>query len=95
MYQSVEPIEIHAERLFVKEQQRGKRLVLGCRGDLTIGGQVVQECSNGRLPQFGRVSLAMKVNEPLGPVDVCFLRPPAVMQASYRPTQPIPVDGGK
>ena len=54
---------------------------------------MVQECRNGDLPELGGMPLAMKVDEPLGPVDLCFFRAAAVMQSSYRPAQPIQETG--
>jgi hypothetical protein len=50
---------------------------------------VIQECRNSDIPEFGGMPFAVEKDESLGPMDVRFLRPPAVVPAPYRITQSI------
>ena len=71
------PIEFQTEHLPVKEENRGKRLVLRGCGDLTFDGQVRKKSRNLFVRKFPRMTLTVKKYLLANPIDVCFFRPDA------------------
>lgn len=80
----VEPRQGLLQHLLVQEQQRGERLILRRRRDVPLGGEMTQERSDLRRPQFAGMPLAGKEDKAPDPLDVTLLRAGAVMQPPDR-----------
>jgi hypothetical protein len=66
----VDPRQVHIHDAFVQKEESGQGLTLRCVRDLTIVGQVSQECGNFRSAHFARVALRIEQDEPANPVDI-------------------------
>lgn len=84
-----EPRQLASEDLAVKEEQGGKRLVMGGGGDVTLVREVIQERLDLRRAQFVRVPPPVEMNEASHPGDVSLLRSIAVVAIANGLANPV------
>ena len=75
----VQPFELTAEHLFVKEEQSAQGLVLSRGAYLAACGKGRYETLDFRTAHFVRMAFSVKDDEPHDPSDVRFLGPGAVV----------------
>jgi hypothetical protein len=85
----VEPGQLAPQHLAIQEQDRRQRLVLRRRRDMTVHREMIEERRHLRFAHRFRVALAVKVDEPLDPVHIRFLRAPAVVAHPDRFMHPL------
>jgi hypothetical protein len=83
--QLLHPRQLNPEHLAVEEQQRAERLLVGGRGDATLGGQHGEERLDLGRPQIARVPQPAPADEEPYPVHVSLLR----LQAEVPVPQPL------